>query len=466
MIRRHGELPRAVLLLGDAIAAVAALSVAYWVRIESGWIALEGRVDVLPERYAAALPVAATLLLVAAWWAGLYARDALVRLPPLRDVVRTALVGGLLLGSIALLYWEEFQYSRLSIGIAATAYAPMIYIARSAALGLVRRLRAAGRFRTRVAVAGGGRPAERLSAAIAANPWTGVDVISVLPCGALPAGWTSLTRLDSPEALVEAVESGSIDEVYVAIPGDASISVEAVLQALDRHPVDVRLIPDVGELRVINPTADVLSGVPVVALRERPLFGVRAAAKRVFDLVFGAVFLLLLSPLMGLVAVAVWTTTGRPILFRQERMGLDGRPFEILKFRTMRHDAEAETGPVFSAPGDARVTSVGRWLRRLSLDELPQLWNVLRGDMSLVGPRPERDAFIREFRERYPAYMQRHAVKAGMTGWAQVHGLRGDTSIEERLRLDLEYVDRWSLLLDVEILGRTALHVLAGRNAY
>jgi lipopolysaccharide/colanic/teichoic acid biosynthesis glycosyltransferase len=154
------------------------------------------------------------------------------------------------------------------------------------------------------------------------------------------------------------------------------------------------------------------------------------------------------------------------VLFIQERMGMDGRPFRMLKFRTMRSDAESESGPVFARPGDPRATAVGRVLRRTSLDELPQLWNVLRGEMSLVGPRPERAPFIEEFRRRFPGYMLRHAVKAGMTGWAQVHGLRGGSSLEDRLRYDLEYVDRWSLSLDLEILGRTALQVLVGRNAY
>jgi len=146
-------------------------------------------------------------------------------------------------------------------------------------------------------------------------------------------------------------------------------------------------------------------------------------------------------------------------------MGLDGHRFGMLKFRTMRAGAEQASGPVFARRGDPRVTPLGRVLRRLSLDELPQLWNVVRGEMSLVGPRPERAPFIEEFRSRLPGYMLRQSVKAGMTGWAQVHGLRGDSSLEERLRYDLEYIDRWSLLFDLEILGRTAVQVVVGRNA-
>jgi exopolysaccharide biosynthesis polyprenyl glycosylphosphotransferase len=186
----------------------------------------------------------------------------------------------------------------------------------------------------------------------------------------------------------------------------------------------------------------------------------------VIDIVLAATLLVALAPVLLLLALLVRLTSRGPVLYVQERMGIDTRPFRMLKFRTMRWDAEAATGPVFSRAGDPRATPLGRGLRRFSLDELPQLWNVLRGDMSLVGPRPEREPFIEQFRRRLPGYMLRHTVKSGMTGWAQVHGFRGDSSLEDRLRYDLEYVDRWSLSLDVEILGRTAFQVLAGRNAH
>ena len=173
-----------------------------------------------------------------------------------------------------------------------------------------------------------------------------------------------------------------------------------------------------------------------------------------------------LAPFLLLIGILVRLTSRGPALYSQERMGQNGRPFQMLKFRTMRADAESSSGPVFARPGDPRVTRVGRVLRRLSLDELPQLWNVVRGEMSLVGPRPERRAFIDEFRKSLSGYMLRHSMRAGMTGWAQVNGLRGDSSLHERLRYDLEYIDRWSLLFDLEILGRTTVQVLIGKNAY
>ena len=177
--------------------------------------------------------------------------------------------------------------------------------------------------------------------------------------------------------------------------------------------------------------------------------------KRVFDLVVGGVCLFVAAPVMLGIALAVRLTSPGPVLLRQERMGLDGRRFELLKFRTMRVDAEAATGPVWARQDDERRTSIGATLRRFNLDELPQLLNVLRGEMSLVGPRPERPVFVEDFRRRIPGYMLRHKVKAGMTGWAQVNGWRGDTSLEKRIEYDLYYIERWSLFLDLKILVQT-----------
>jgi len=169
---------------------------------------------------------------------------------------------------------------------------------------------------------------------------------------------------------------------------------------------------------------------------------------------------------MGSIALAILVSSGRPILYRQLRMGLDGRVFPMWKFRSMRRDSEAATGPVWAVSGDPRRTRLGVWLRRFNLDELPQLWNVIRGDMSLVGPRPERPVFIEEFRREIPGYMLRHKVKAGLTGWAQVHGWRGNTSLHERLEHDLYYVQNWSLGLDVRILLMTVVRAVVQRNAY
>jgi exopolysaccharide biosynthesis polyprenyl glycosylphosphotransferase len=288
----------------------------------------------------------------------------------------------------------------------------------------------------------------------------------VLPAGEDCPAWPGAPRLADAGEAVRLAASGRIREVYVALPGPEAARTAEFLALFAETPADLRLVPDLGATVLVNPGAAIVGGLPVVSVRERPLYGLRAAGKRGLDVLLALGLLVVLAPVLVLLAALVAATSRGPVLLRQERMGLDGRPFGMLKFRTMRADAETGTGPVFATRDDPRVTPLGRILRRLSLDELPQLWNVVRGEMSLVGPRPERGPFVEQFRSRFPGYMQRHAVKAGMTGWAQVNGLRGDSSLEDRLRYDLEYIDRWSLLFDLEILGRTAVQVVVGRNAY
>ena len=216
----------------------------------------------------------------------------------------------------------------------------------------------------------------------------------------------------------------------------------------------------------LRSSVEELEGLPLINLRESPMVGWAAVQKRAFDVVVASLLLGGLSPLLALASLAVWLTSGRPLLYRQERMGLDGRVFRMAKFRTMRPDAEKETGPVWTSEDDPRRTPIGRFLRSTSIDELPQLWNVLRGDMSLVGPRPERPVFIERFRREIPGYMLRHKVRAGVTGWAQVHGWRGDTSLHERIEHDIYYIQNWSLGLDVRILLMTLWKGWVNRNAY
>jgi exopolysaccharide biosynthesis polyprenyl glycosylphosphotransferase len=203
----------------------------------------------------------------------------------------------------------------------------------------------------------------------------------------------------------------------------------------------------------------------VIGLQETALFGWAAVGKRSFDFVAASVALVVLAPVLGTIALAIRASSGAPILYRQKRMGHDGRVFEMLKFRSMHKDAEA-TGPVWTKARDPRRTRLGRWLRKRNLDELPQLINVVRGEMSLVGPRPERPTYIDEFRREVPGYMLRHKVRAGMTGWAQVHGWRGDTSIHERVEHDLYYIQQWSFWLDLRILFMTLFRRARNVAAY
>ena len=258
---------------------------------------------------------------------------------------------------------------------------------------------------------------------------------------------------------------GGVDQIIIALPLADHEKIGRIIESIGDAMVDVRIVPDFHQFIQLGSQVEEFDGLPVVSLASTPLAGFNRVLKRSLDLVFGTLFLVASLPMMALVAGIVRLTSQGPIFFFQERVGLDGRPFKIYKFRTMREDAEAD-GAKFAVDGDPRTTTVGRILRKLSLDELPQLVNVIAGDMSLVGPRPERPVFIEEFRQRVPKYMLRHKVQAGITGWAQVHGWRGNTSIEKRIEYDLYYIEHWSLALDLKIIGLTLLNSFRDRNAY
>jgi Undecaprenyl-phosphate glucose phosphotransferase len=228
----------------------------------------------------------------------------------------------------------------------------------------------------------------------------------------------------------------------------------------------VRLVADVPNLAGVSLTTTFFEGMPIVGLRESPHFGFNIVIKRIMDIVLASLAIVVLSPLLFVIALAVKFTSKGPIFFRQERCGLNGKSFQMLKFRSMRVDAEAATGPVWAAKQDDRKTPIGGILRKTSLDELPQFINVVRGDMSIVGPRPERPVFIERFRKTIPNYMARHAVKCGITGWAQVNGWRGNTSLRKRIQYDLYYIVHWNPMFDLKIMWMTLWNGLVHRNAY
>jgi len=261
------------------------------------------------------------------------------------------------------------------------------------------------------------------------------------------------------DSLTDVVLENAVDVVIVTFGAIREPQMVPLLRAGDRLACDMLFVPRLYELHAVTRDTEVLWGVPLVQLRRAPFRTGAWTGKRVFDVVVSGVALFLLLPvLLVCAAMSRWETGS--VLLRQERIGLDGRPFTLLKFCSLRPSEPSEASTHWNIGGDTRVRFLGRLLRRTSFDELPQLWNVLRGDMSLVGPRPERPYFVDEFTRQFPWYMARHRVPAGLTGWAQVHGLRGDTSIADRARFDNFYIENWSLWGDVKILLRTAGQVI------
>jgi len=272
--------------------------------------------------------------------------------------------------------------------------------------------------------------------------------------------------LGSLEQLPQIIQQQRIDQVFISLSLKEQHRLEELKDLLSEQWVDVRIVPDLGSFRTLHTDIESFAGMPLVTLVQSPMTGWNQVLKRVLDLAGAILALILFSPLMLLIAFLVKITSPGPILYRQQRMGLDGKTFFTLKFRSMRQDAEKQTGAVWATENDTRRTTLGVYLRRFNLDELPQLFNVLNGEMSLVGPRPERPVLIEEFKSKIPNYMLRHKVKAGITGWAQINGWRGNTSLEKRIEHDLYYIERWSVWLDLKILLLTVFKGFVDPNAY
>jgi exopolysaccharide biosynthesis polyprenyl glycosylphosphotransferase len=251
------------------------------------------------------------------------------------------------------------------------------------------------------------------------------------------------------------LEREQISDVYVALDLNNYSQILETLKVVNKYAVNVRLVPDLFQLLTLKAKLEDLDGFPVISIDEPPLRGMMLFLKRGMDVCASVVLLILLSPFFLLMGILIKLTTKGPVFYHQERMEMDGKKFIMHKFRTMVLDAEAQSGPVMCTPNDPRITKIGRFLRRFSIDEFPQLYNVLKGEMSLVGPRPERPVFVEEFKEKIPKYMLRHKVKSGVTGWAQVHGLRQGTPIDKRLEYDFYYIQNWSFALDLKILWKT-----------
>jgi Undecaprenyl-phosphate glucose phosphotransferase len=279
-------------------------------------------------------------------------------------------------------------------------------------------------------------------------------------------GYRGLPLLGTLAELGEILGREQVDQLYIALPLDEHIKMLELIEVANREFVDVKVVPDLLQVIALRARIEELDGLPIININDVPLQGLNSLVKRVLDVGIAAVALVGMAVPFAIIAALIKSTSPGPVFYRQERMGLDGRAFSVYKFRSMLVDAERDTGPVWTRKDDPRRTPVGRVLRRFSLDEFPQLWNVLRGDMSLVGPRPERPFFVEQFKQHIPRYMLRHKVKSGITGWAQVHGWRGDTSIEKRIEFDLHYIEHWSVALDFKILWLTVIRVFFHRHAY
>lgn len=465
MLQEQSRFYQQLLFFADMLLVGSAWIAAYYLRFE---ILVDWPIP-LPEwhplsRYLTFFPWILISAALTFWASGLYIPDRAQRWTSLiRSVAKS--VGLALIVSMAFLsFYRDFNVSRLTILLFATLTPLSMLGLRLCIYFYVRNARKHGRNLRRVLIVGAGIAGRRLARSFELYPWMGFQVIGFLDDHKINEP-DVLGNVDEALALLDSAAE-PIHYVYIALPLHAVGKIEKLISALSTRLVHVCLVPDLLQHDIINSRITDVDGLPVLhIIDERPM-DFRRFVKRSMDVVFSMMVLILLSPLLLLIALLVLLSSKGPVLYQQERMGLNGKCFRMLKFRSMPVTAEQESGAVWAKKGENRATPIGKFLRRTSLDELPQFINVLKGDMSVVGPRPERPVFIQDFKERIPRYMQRHKMKSGITGWAQVNGWRGNTSLEKRIQHDLFYIQNWSLLLDVKIMIMTIWKGFVNRNAY
>jgi putative colanic acid biosynthesis UDP-glucose lipid carrier transferase len=342
------------------------------------------------------------------------------------------------------------------------------YAVRVAVRLALRSLRRRGHNLRHIVIIGAGVLGRTIAERLQGAPWMGFNVVAFYDDDPAKHGTEVAGKLvkGSADCVAQDLANGSIDQVWVALPLRAERRIREFLSALQTETVEVRFVPDIYNFSLLHHSMTEIAGLAVINLTDSPMHGVHALAKRIEDIVLATLLLVLTAPAMLVIAFGVSQSSPGPVLYRQERVTWNGARFWMLKFRTMRGDAESETGPVWSQANEHRATPFGAFLRRWSLDELPQFINVLRGEMSIVGPRPERPEFVVRFKQEIPGYMQKHLVKAGITGWAQVNDFRGNTDLRERIQYDLYYIENWSIWFDLRIIALTIIHVVRSRNAY
>ena len=452
-----------LVIASDASTILLGFFCAYWFRFSGGIIPVHKGVPSF-EVYSRAISLLIPIYLVIFRSYRLYQPERPIRrMQELLIVVKGVTVGTFCAMAVTFFY-REFSYSRV---VFLFAWIFSVLLCCSGRYVLIQFEYFIRRYkdRDRVLIIGLNRHTRDLIEWAKNNPHYGQNVIGVLASADNQAGKHvgGVSILGSYQIIDQVLDRG-VDEVVIAdslIPRD--IATEIMLKCENRM-IGFKLVADFYGLMTHYVNVEYVSNVPLLGLKLLPLDdGLNRLAKRLFDIVVAFSALCILSPILFLIMMLIKLSRDGPVFYKQERLGLNGKGFSLFKFRTMNPNAEVKTGPVWTNPDDDRVTPIGRLLRRTNLDELPQLWNVLVGDMSLVGPRPERPHFVKQFRGQIPRYMARHKIKSGLTGWAQIHGLRGNTSLEERIKYDLYYIENWTLMMDIEILFAT---LFAFKNAY
>jgi Undecaprenyl-phosphate glucose phosphotransferase len=475
MMRRYNRLLVAFFVIGDAILGMAAFLCAYLLRFEIFDTLLPIHKGTPPfGQYLRIAPFIGLLVPIAFQVQGLYRlRRGRSRVDDFFGVFVGTILS-VVLGLGGTLYYQTYYTTEATKDVGlyeVSQYVWVLFLVLNVAYtyasrelireALERRWRA-GIGLKRVLIAGAGDLGRIVADKVLEHRELGFKVVGFLDdrAGGDHIGYRGIPLLGTLVEADDIIRREGVDHLYVALPLEEHVKMLALIEATNRAGVDIHVVPDLLQFIALRARLENLDGVPIISLNDVPLRGFNSVLKRATDVCISAVSLAFLAIPFGLIAWLIKRESPGPVFYTQERMGLDGKAFDVYKFRSMPIGAEDATGPVWAREDDPRATRVGKWLRRLDADELPQLWNVLRGDMSIVGPRPERPYFVEQFKHRIPQYMLRHKVKAGITGWAQVNGWRGNTSIEKRIEYDLYYIENWSVGLDIKIMWLTLVRGL------
>ncbi len=456
----------------DALTIAGSYILAWWLMFESSFA--DKSIGVLPMSiYFSALYFIVPSYLVLYYWARLYTSKRVQRTEDeIQNVFRANLIGIILILAVLFLMNSSISYmhdfSRSMLALFAALNTVFTILIRACIRRLLHFFRKKGYNLKHILLVGYSRAAEAYIDRIMANPQWGYVVRGILddnvPRGAVYKGVRVLGAIDN---LLYILPENKLDEIAVTLALSDYDRLEEIVSLCEKSGVHTTFIPDYNSLVPGKPYTEDLGGLPVINIRYVPLTNtINAVSKRLVDIVGSLCGLIVTSPLLLVVAILVKTTSRGPVIFAQERVGLHNRTFRMYKFRTMRIQEASEEKKGWTTKDDPRVTRVGRVLRRTSIDELPQLFNILIGNMSLVGPRPERPQYVEKFREEIPRYMIKHQVRPGLTGWAQINGYRGDTSIRKRIEYDIYYIENWSMGFDLKILFLTVFKGMINENAY
>lgn len=466
-----------IFLTGDIIITCLSFVLAYYVRFKSVFDVPKG----IPElsQYLRLLPFLCIIWLIIFYFRGHYKlKLERSRIDEFLSLFISVCVTVILILSLTLYYRvyyryqpeiaPKYEFSQFVFGLFLAIDTILLYLVREGVRHYIERARRKGLYHKNIIIAGAADLGKFLAKKMNDHPELGFNIIGFLDDDPDKADmeYMGIPVIGTLQDFAKIVSNKKVEQLYIALPLRAQKKTFRLIQHANREGIAIMYVPDLLQFVVLKAGLEELDGIPMINLTSTPLGGWKRILKRLMDIVLSFAGLILMMLLYPIVAPMIKLTSKGPVFYKQTRMGMDGNIFQIFKFRSMPIDAERKSGPVWATKDDPRRTWIGRILRRQSLDELPQFYNVFKGEMSTVGPRPERPEFVNKFKEKHPQYMLRHKVKSGITGWAQVNGWRGNTAVEKRIEYDLYYIENWSLTLDLKIIAFTLWQIVTHKNVY